>query len=69
MLKMSELEPEEKYSTEIDFHSPENYCEAENATDGESVPEVKLVAIDQTVISKNTRKLSDSKYELSIRPK
>lgn len=65
---MSELEPEEKYSTEIDFHNEENYFEDEYATDGESVPELKLVAIDQTVTSKITRKLSDSKYELSIRP-
>ena len=63
---MSELEPEEKYSTEIDFHNEENYFEDEYVTDGERIPEVKLVAIDQTVTRKNKRQLSDSKYELSI---
>ena len=66
---MSELEPEEKFSTEIDFHNEENYFEDEDATDGESAPEVKLVAIDQTVTRKPKRTLSDSKYELSIQTK
>ena len=67
---MSELEPEEKYSTfEIDIHNEENYVDDVDTTDGESVPEVKLVAIDQTVTRKIQRQDSedsDSKYEFSI---
>ena len=67
---MSELEPEEKYSTiEIDIHNEENYVDDVDTTDGESVPEVKLVAIDQTVTRKIQRpdsEDSDSKYEFSI---
>jgi len=63
---MSELEPEEKYSTfEIDIHNEENYVDDFDTTDGESIPEVTLVAIDQTVTRKIERQLSDSKYELS----
>ena len=64
---MSELEPEEKYSTiEIDIHNEENNVDDVDTTDGESVPEVKLVAIDQTVTRKIQRQDSDSKYEFSI---
>ena len=66
---MSELEPEEKYSTEIDIHNEENYVDDEYKIDGESVPEVKVVAIDQTVTRKTERQLSNSKYELSMRAK
>ena len=66
-VKMSELEPEEKYSTiEIDIHNEENYVDDVDTIDGESDPEVEFVAIDQTVTRKIQRQLSDSKYELSI---